>query len=136
MENSAVYQPEFNDLELVGEMNLIFSWRNYLAQRQFVTWRPFAHRLQAAYPAFRYFQLPITPSLDQLNRHGIGFNASRPPLFLDQASLRREKHQHLSIWLVTPNKTVIWSETGLWTPFKAESLDNLLAARLQLIDTS
>ncbi len=134
MGKSAVYRPEFTDLELVGKMNLIFSWRNYLAQRQFETWRPFADRLQVAYPTFRYFQLPITPSLDQLNRYGFDLNAGRPPLFLDRASLKREQQQHLSIWLVTPNGKIMWSESGMWTPFKAESLDNLLAAYLQLID--
>lgn len=47
MGNSTVYLPKFTDLELVGEMNLIFSWGNYLAQRQFkrlshwtIYWQP------------------------------------------------------------------------------------------------
>jgi hypothetical protein len=135
--------------DLAGEFTLLVLGYDESQQQLCDTWLSFAERLEEAFPAFRYQWMPIVEprnsadksSGDRDTRNG------KPKLANDARELhpqddgRRaiqqfglQDEQDISMVLVRQDGEVLWCVQGVWTPAKAESLDETLLALIPLAD--
>jgi hypothetical protein len=123
--------------DLEGALNLVLIAFQQWQQRQVDTWLPLARRLEEAYPALRYYELPTIQRLNPLARTFIneGMRAGIPDtvarertitLYLDKRAFREALHlpseENIYALLLDAQGQVLWRADGVLTADKAESL--------------
>lgn len=124
-----------------NEFNAVLLGYQQWQQHQYETWIPFLDRLENAYPAFGYYELPIINKLNFIARYYIdeGMRAGIPnietrsrvlTLYTDKKKLNDElsvtTEEQITILLLGPGGVVLWREEGEWTPDKSDGLDDTL----------
>lgn len=126
---------------LQGEYNLLLLRYAEWQQNQNDTWLPFASRLEDAYPGFHYYEVQVAGTKNPLAHFlinesrrvriaGHGDRAHVLTLYVDKRHFYQQlgitSEQDITLMLVGRNGEIVWRETGIWTPGKADTLDDAL----------
>lgn len=121
-----------------GERNVLFIAFQRQQQRDVDSWVPFARAVVARTPDAEYFEIPtfyrmVAPMQWMLNpgmRARIDDRSARErtlTLYLDKGAFRRAlgivDETQIHILVVDRQGAFLWSETGVFTPAKRESLE-------------
>ncbi len=123
--------------DLAGELNLLFIPFQRWHQDWVDTWIPAAKQLAAAYPEFRYYELPTLPQMNPFARISIDFGmkmgipdraarAATITLYIDKEQYRRAldipSEQTITLLLVERSGNILWRATGPYAPDIAREL--------------
>ena len=133
--------------DLEGEINLLFIPFQRWHQEWVDGWMPAAHRLQAAFPALRIYEVPTLPAMNLLARMGIDLGmkfgipdravrAATITLYLDKEAYRRAldiaHEETITLMLVTRTGDIRWRGEGPYAAATAESLVQALAEQSKM----
>lgn len=125
-----------------GEINLIIVGYQEWHQTEIDTWLSLADQLEAEFPDFHYYELPVVGSmgpfgrmqLDFWMRQGIPNRTTRErtlTLYIDRAGFRQslniERDETIALLLLDRSDRVIWQGYGPYTESNAAGLRAALA---------
>jgi hypothetical protein len=123
--------------DLGGELNLLFIAFQQWQQAWVDTWVPSGRSLEAAFPALRFYELPVIQNMNFVAQTFIneGMRAGIPnplsrektiTLYLDKAALRQalDLPSEDTIWILLADRegNILWREQGMYTSEKGAAL--------------